>query len=134
VLPTINPTPWSDWAIIAGVVLTPLGIFHRRIRAWFRKNRDGKKFMDGVRGVRGVMEAIPGAPERLTNVETKLTTIDSKVDKMASTLSVIAAHIGNVQTDVRVLVADTKTNGGTTSRDQLNRIEDAVGSNPPEKE
>lgn len=129
----VNPSTWSDWAIVAGVVIAPLGVFHKKIRAWVRRFRAKGKFMDGMPAVDGVMAAVPGAPERLANVEVKLSAIDSKVDKMASTLALIAAHIGSVQTDVRVLVADTKTNGGSTSRDQLNRIEETIGSKPTEE-
>jgi hypothetical protein len=132
-LSTLNPTTWADWAIVGGFVIVPLGVFHKRIRVSFRRFRAKGKFMDGMPAVDGVMAAVPGAPERLANVELKLTSIDTKVDRMAASLALIAAHVGNVQTDVRVLVADTKTNGGSTSRDQLNRIEQTLGSKPTEE-
>ena len=83
----LSPNSWADWAIVASFVVLPLGAFHKRIRAWFRKSRDEGKFMDGVPAVKGVMEAVPGAPERLSNLEvevaairTDVTSIDGKID------------------------------------------------------
>lgn len=49
-------------------------------------------------------------------------------------VNALIVKVDNIQANVVALVADSKPNGGSTSRDQLNRIEDAVGSNPPEKE
>lgn len=88
-LPTINPATWSDWAIVASFVVIPFGIFHKRIRAWVRKGRDDSKFMDGVPAVRGVMEAVPSAPERLSSLEVEVAAI--RVD----VISIVNAVMGD---------------------------------------
>ena len=48
-------------------------------------------------------------------------------------VTALIAKVDNIQANVTALVADSKPNGGSTSRDQLNRIEETIGSKPTEE-
>jgi len=64
--------------------------------------------------------ALPGALERLTNVDDRLGTIGER-------LTEVETSVCDVQSDVTEVKGHLYTNGGRSLRDAVNRIEDRLG-------
>ena len=55
------------------------------------------------------------------------------VTGLVAKVDTLTSQVAKVSSDVKVLVADAKPNGGATSRDAINRIEAGLGTNPENK-
>ena len=59
--------------------------------------------------------------------------MSAKLDDTSAQVGTLTRQMTKVMADVKSLVADSKPNGGATSRDSLNRIEAELGTGPKEK-
>jgi hypothetical protein len=73
--------------------------------------------------------------DALTQTVVKMSTgFEERLDvfhNMVVKVNELESHLGVVSTGVSTLVMDSQTNGGSSSRDALDRIEELLGTKPP---
>jgi hypothetical protein len=105
-----------------------------RVEEYHRSNIERKQLGDAiiarVNVQEDVVQRLDKAVEALTQGAIEHNTM---VRELKGTVETLAGSVSEVKEDVKVLLADTTTNGGSTTRDAIKRIEGTIGSSPEGK-